>query len=200
MENVLDLINGLGAAPLLMRIALPLLIFLARFVDVSLGTLRIIALSRGNRYLAPLLGFVEVFIWIMVVSQIIKSANDIWSYLAYSAGFAAGNFAGMFLENKLAMGTVIIRTILPIKPKDLICTLHESGYGTTCVQGEGYQSEVFLLYTIIKRRDLKHVVGVIHQHFPKAFITIEELRSVEAGIFPTRQTSNLQRSILGRKK
>ena len=200
MENIGALLNDPQIQSLFARIGLPLLIFFARLVDVSLGTLRIIALSRGNRYLAPLVGFVEVFIWIVAVSQIIKISNDIWSYLAYAAGFAAGNFAGMYLENKLALGTVIIRTILPDNAQVLVSALHQAGFGVTCVKGQGYQSDVTLLYTVNKRRDLPQVVDLIHQHYPKAFITIEELRAVEAGIFPARQGSHLNRSIQGLKK
>jgi len=75
--------------------ALPLLVFFARVVDVTLGTLRIIFTSRGKRHLAPLLGFVEVFIWVSVIAEITKGAHNIVAYLAYAGGFAVGNYVGM---------------------------------------------------------------------------------------------------------
>ncbi len=71
-------------------VILPFLVFFARIADVTLGTLRIIFTSRGRRNLAPLLGFVEVFIWIVVVRQIVKNAHSLTAYIGYAAGFAAG--------------------------------------------------------------------------------------------------------------
>ncbi|HEX2991004.1 MAG TPA: DUF5698 domain-containing protein, partial [Anaerolineales bacterium] len=85
-------------------VILPLIIFLTRVLDVTLGTLRIIFISRGRKYLAPLLGFIEVLIWITVVSQIIGGASNFAAYFAYAAGFAVGNYVGMWIEERLAIG------------------------------------------------------------------------------------------------
>ncbi len=76
-------------------IALPIFIFFARILDVTLGTMRIISLSRGWKRLAPLLGFVEVFIWVVAISQLVRNLTHFSSYLAYAAGFSAGNYIGM---------------------------------------------------------------------------------------------------------
>lgn len=165
---------------------LPVLIFFARVVDVSLGTLRIIFTSRGKRYIAPLFGFVEVFIWVVAMGQIMKNVNNITAYLAYAAGFAAGNFVGMYIEDKLALGTLIVRIILKDDPSELTGRLHEAGYGTTCVDAHGATGSVTLIYTIVKRRDFQAVVDIIHKLHPKAFLAVEEVRSTQEGIFPPR--------------
>ncbi|HZU85867.1 MAG TPA: DUF2179 domain-containing protein, partial [Anaerolineaceae bacterium] len=65
--------------------------------------------------------------------------------------------------------------------------LQQAGYGVTTMQGEGATSPVTMVYTVIKRKDLPGVVGIIHQTHPKAFLTIEQLRSAEEGIFPPRR-------------
>jgi len=110
-------------------IVLPLFIFFARILDVSLGTVRIISLSRGRRILAPLLGFVEVFIWIVAIGQIVRNLNNIACYFAYAAGFAAGNFIGLLIEEKLAIGMLAVRIFI-VKKEDLLAdSLHEAGYG-----------------------------------------------------------------------
>ena len=163
---------------------LPLLIFVARVIDVGLGTLRIIFTARGKRQLAPLLGFVEVFIWVAVISQMVRGVNHVIAYLAYAAGFAAGNYVGMWIENRLALGTVVLRIILAQGGDQLADTLHEAGYGVTRVDGHGANGAVKLIYTIVRRKDLPGVLQVIHQTTPKAFIAIEEVRSTEQGIFP----------------
>lgn len=187
---------------LIQYIGLPGLVFLARVIDVSLGTLRIIFISRGKKFLAPLLGFVETFIWIVAVSQIIRNIQDVWSYVGYAGGFATGTIVGMWIEDRLAIGTLILRTILPGDVSDLRERLHSSGFGVTCVAGRGAQSDVTLVYTIIKRKDLQEVVAIIHQLHPQAFISIEELRAAEKGVFPPESSRRRlgRYRLLGKKK
>ncbi len=165
-------------------VILPVLIFLARIIDVSLGTMRIIFTSRGLRKLAPLLGFIEVFIWIIATSQLVKHAQSVVAYLGYAAGFAAGNYVGMYLENRLALGTVTLRAIIRRDPAELIERLHDSGFGITIVDGQGSTGEVKIIYTTIKRRDLPAVTAIFHETLPGAFLSIEEVRSTEQGVFP----------------
>ena len=128
-------------------VGLPLLIFLARVFDVTLGTLRIIFTSRGLRNLAPVLGFVETFVWIVAVSSLVKHAQNLAAYVGYASGFAMGTLVGMFLENKLAIGTVTVRAIIRRDPKELIETLHDAGFGVTAVDGHGSEGMVKIVYT-----------------------------------------------------
>jgi uncharacterized protein YebE (UPF0316 family) len=179
-------------------VVLPLLVFGARVLDVTLGTMRIIYISRGKRNLAPVLGFIEVFIWIAMVSQIVHSANNIIAYLAYAAGFAAGNYVGMLIEDRLALGTLIIRVFVPAQASELVANLRVAGYGVTTVEGEGLSGPVTLVYTIVKRRNLAEVLAVIHQTHPHAFLSIEDLRSTQEGFFP-RSTRQNDRGLWGRK-
>ncbi len=172
-------------------VILPLIVFAARICDVTLGTIRIIFLSRGRKYLAPLLGFVEVFIWITIVSQIVRGAQNLVAYLAYAAGFAVGNFAGMLIEEKLAIGTLVVRAFLSKDGKSLIARLHSDGYGVTHVDGHGANGPVQVVYTVVLRKELPEVINIIQETHPKAFFTVEELRSVQQGIFPVRSSPRL---------
>jgi uncharacterized protein YebE (UPF0316 family) len=179
-------------------IGLPLLVFFARVVDVTLGTLRIIFTARGKKVLAPLLGFVEVFIWVSVIAQITKGAHNVVAYLAYAGGFATGNYIGMFIEDKLAMGMLVVRAIIPGSVHELTKSLHEKGYGVTRVDAHGSQGPVNLIYTIVMRKNLPEVAGIIQESHPTAFFTVEELRSAEHGVFP-RPLSSPQDMLFRRK-
>ena len=179
-------------------IILPLMVFFARITDVSLGTIRIIFTSRGKKRVAPLLGFVEVFIWVSVISEITRGAHNVIAYLAYAAGFATGTFIGMLIEERLAIGTLVIRAFLPLDHIGLVDELRTGGYGVTCVDAQGAKGPIKLVYTVVSRKDLPDVVGIIHNTYPKAFFTVEELRSVAQGIFPTRPAIR-QDFLFGRK-
>jgi len=167
-------------------VVLPILIFLARVTDVSLGTLRIIFIARGRRKLAPLLGFFEVLIWIVVVSQVMQNLHSPLSFIAYAAGFATGNYVGMRIEDKLAIGTLIVRVIVPQEASRLMTRLHDAGYGVTSIDAHGSTGEVTLVYTVVKRKDLYDVMTIIQDTYPKAFTSVEEVRSTHEGIFPAR--------------
>ena len=85
-------------------VLLPVLIFLARVLDVSFGTIRIIFISRGQKLLAPLIGFFEILIWLVAIGKVMQNLGNVYCHIAYAGGFAAGNFTGMWIEEKLAMG------------------------------------------------------------------------------------------------
>jgi uncharacterized protein YebE (UPF0316 family) len=179
-------------------VILPFIVFFARVVDVSLGTLRIIFTSRGKKNIAPLLGFVEVFIWIVVVAQIVKNAHSITAYIGYAAGFAVGTYIGIRIEERLALGTLVLRIILPQGGEELAQSLREAGFGVTMVNGEGATGEVKLLYSVVKRKDLGRAAGIIQNVNPQAFFSVEEVRLANQGIFPSKaQVSEGQ--VAGRK-
>lgn len=178
-------------------IVLPLLIFLARVADVTLGTLRIIFVSRGKRHLAPILGFFEVLIWVVAIGQLVQNLGSVTSYLGYAAGFAAGNFVGMWIEDRLAIGTLVVRAILATGGDAVMQCLHDAGYGVTSVDGQGVNGPVKLVYAVVKRKHVKDVTRIIHSISPKAFLTIEDVRSAEEGVFPGKPL-NAERQYLKR--
>ncbi len=171
---------------LYLYLILPLLILIARVIDVSLGTMRIIFVSKGNRIVAPILGFFEVFIWIIAIGQIMGNINNFACYFGYAAGFALGNYVGLRLEDHLALGNLLIRIISQKDANILIKNLNEKGYGATMVEGEGSLGKVQLIYSIVKRENLPKVIEIINEFNPKSFYSIEDIRKVSAGIFPSK--------------
>ena len=69
-------------------VILPVMIFCARICDVTMGTIRVIFISKGIRYLAPVIGFFEVIIWLLAIGQVMNNLTNAVSYIAYGAGFA----------------------------------------------------------------------------------------------------------------
>ena len=173
-------------------IVLPMLIFLARICDVSIGTLRIIFVSKGKKNIAPVLGFFEVLIWITAISKIMQNLDNYVNYVAYAAGFATGNFVGMIIEEKLAMGIQMIRVFANERGLELVQILNINGFGATSVEAHGAKEKVHLVYSIVHRNELEKVLKLIDNFNPKAFFTIEDVKSVNEGIFnPRRQNSIL---------
>lgn len=164
-------------------VVLPLLIFLARALDVSLGTIRIVFVSKGLKYLAPVVGFFEVIIWLLAIRVIMHNLNNVACYIAYGAGFAMGTFIGIQIERKLAIGTSIIRVITQKDATELVSYLREKGYGVTCLDAQGKGGIVHVVYLIIRRCDFEIVVDTIQKYNPNAFYTVEDVNAVSKGTF-----------------
>lgn len=177
--------------PIFTWVILPLLIFIARVCDVTLGTIRIIFVAKGKKYIAPMLGFFEALIWLTAMGQIMQNLTNVAAYLAYAGGFAMGNFVGILIEEKLAMGILIVRIITVKDATELIKHLGARGYGVTCVDAMGSTGPVKLIYTIIKRKNYSDVVSIIKEFNPKAFYSIEDARMAYEGIFPVVPKTHL---------
>lgn len=165
-------------------VVIPILIFVARLVDVGLGTIRIIMLNRGRRAIAPILGFVEVLVWLIAIRQIFQHLDNIAAFFGYACGFAAGTVVGMVIEDKLALGMVAVRVITAEDARDLIVRMSESDFGVTSFAAEGVNGKVRLLFTITRRKQLDRVLEIIRDTHPRAFITVSDVRSVSEGVFP----------------
>ncbi len=172
-------------------ILMPILIFLARICDVSIGTMRIIFVSKGKRNIAPILGFFEVLIWITAISKIMENLDHYINFIAYAAGFATGNFVGMIIEEKLAMGILMVRVFAYEKGNEMVQNLNEQGFGATVVEAHGAREKIDLIYSIVKRNELSHVLSIITNLNPKAFYTIEDVKSVNEGIFTPKKPNSI---------
>jgi uncharacterized protein YebE (UPF0316 family) len=172
-------------------VVMPVLIFLARICDVSIGTMRIIFVSKGKKNIAPVLGFFEVLIWIIAISKIMQNLDNYVNYVAYAAGFATGNFVGMIIEEKLAMGIQMIRVFTNEKGMDLVKILNSNGFGATTVEAHGAKEKVHLVYSIVHRNELEKVLDIINEYNPRAFFTIEDVKAVNEGIFNPRKQNSI---------
>ena len=176
-------------------VIVPLLIFSARVCDMSLDTIRVIFMSKGIQYLPAVIGFFEVIIWLVAIGQVMNNLTNAVCYIAYGAGFATGTFIGMAIEERLSLGLTSVRVITKEDPVELMKFLRSNNYGVTSINGEGGTGKVKMVFTIIKRQDLNHVIGIIKDFHPNAFYSIEEVKSVAEGVFPERNSHRFFRWI-----
>lgn len=164
-------------------VILPVLIFFARILDQSIGTMRLIFLSKGMKSIAPFLGFFEVIIWLLAIGQIMQHLDNWLCYVAYGAGFAMGNFIGITLEERLSIGTSIIRVILSSQSPELIAALKLHNFGLTILDADGSKGKVKILFSIIRRKEIPAFLKTLHDHHPTAFYTIEDVKAAKEGVF-----------------
>jgi uncharacterized protein YebE (UPF0316 family) len=170
---------------------LPLVIFVAEMCVVTLNTLRTIFVARGYKVLAPLLGFFEVLIWLFAITKVMQNLDKATCAIAFALGFTLGNFLGLLIEKKLALGMAIVRIITNRPVHALMDQLRAAQFGVTSIEGRGATGPVQIVMTVVKRRQLEEVFDLIEAHHPGAFYAVDELQSASDGVFPERKSGAL---------
>lgn len=163
---------------------LPAFIFLAEMTVITLATLRTIFVARGMKLLAPVLGFFEVSIWLFAIGEVMKNLSDFRCSLAFAGGFTLGNFLGILIEQALALGSVVVRTITPREVGPLAAELRAAGYGVTVLEGNGASGAVHMIFTVVPRRELAAVLAILKRFDREVFYTIDALQAAAAGVSP----------------
>lgn len=166
-------------------VVMPLIIFCARIIDMTLGTMRIIAVNRGLKKIAPLIGFFEVMTWIVVVRQVIVEMNNPLWFIAYGLGFAAGNYVGIFMSEKMSMTNVLVRIMTQSDSKKLIKNLEKEGYKVTVIKTQYKNHEGSMMFTNVHSSELDETIKIIKKHNPNAVYSVEDVRRVSNELFRT---------------
>jgi len=177
-------------------VIMPILIFFARISDQTIGTLRLMYVSKGIKNLATFLGFLESLIWLLAVSQIFKHLDNPLNYVAYAGGYAMGNYIGIYLEGRLSIGNVIVRVVPKKDTTELLSYLRANNFGVTAVDGEGMLGKVKVLFSVVKRKELNHFIEIVNRYNPNAFYSIEDVKVVSQSI--QENDKNIKKKSIGR--
>jgi uncharacterized protein YebE (UPF0316 family) len=178
---------------------LPLVIFLARIADVTLGTLRTLAVVRGRTFVASLLGFVEVSIWIVVITKVIQSLDNPFNMLGWALGFATGNGVGILIERRLAMGHLVLRIISRDLGPQVAAAIRERGLRVVEFPGHEPDGGVELLYIVLERARDREVRRIARGLDPQCLIVTEDVRGLEPALRPFATPRTGWRAIAKRK-
>lgn len=133
---------------------------------------------NGARKLAPVVGFFEALIWLIAIGQIMQNLTNVYSYLAYAAGFATGTYVGMYIEEKIAIGRMIVRIITRSSTDEFTEWLRVKGYRFNTVNAEDNEGDTNILFTVVKRTHLESLLSAIRYFQPEAFYTVEGVKRV----------------------
>lgn len=175
-------------------------VFFARVIDVTMGTLRTISIVNGRTKTAFALGFVEISVWIYVISHVLdKIMNRPVLGLFYALGFSTGNAVGIMVERRIAFGSIALRAIVPGCGKNVADKLRNTGYMVTTFAGEGLAGPVTELYIVCRKKDSADIVGKIKETAPKAFFITEQAYVMKRELQPFMQQPTGWRAILKKK-
>lgn len=156
-------------------------IFFSRVVDVGLGTIRVQLIVRRRKYLAALIGFVEIVIYILIVSQVLKDIRNWLNVLAYAGGFAIGTLLGIFLSERMTRGVVEVTVITRGPWHNVETAVREAGFALTRHSGVGREGRVEVLNVVCSARDLSRLVSAVSGADRDAFLYTRELAGLRGG-------------------
>jgi len=159
----------------------------------------IILVSKGSKLLAPVLGFFEVIIWLLAISQVMQHLSNVACYIAYGLGFATGNYVGVTIEEKLAIGLQAIRFITKDTVDILTMALRDEGYGATVIEAKGGKGKVNIIFSIVPRKNIDSVLTLAREIDPNVFVSVQDIRSVKSGFIPSKRTITKWRKLAKKK-
>lgn len=173
-------------------VILPLLIFVARICDVSMETIRVIYISRGIKFLAPIIAFFEIVIWLLAMEVIMQDLYNVANFIAFALGFATGTYVGLVIEERLSIGMVILRIITTGESEGEITRFLEAEHcGATRLDAQGSRGTVKMIISLVNRADVPRITEFIRTVNPHAFFSIEDVRYVNEGVFRSQEPGML---------
>lgn len=161
-----------------------LMIFALRVCDMSLDTIRVLFVVRGRKPIAWVLGFFQSLIFIIAISRVLTTGGtDFLSVLGYAAGFATGNVVGMLIEERMAIGHILVTVISSNRGAAITDTLRQAGYAVTEIAGRGKDGMVTVLHCSVLRKQVDEIDTLVLKTDPTAFVTTEDVRPVRRGFW-----------------
>lgn len=161
-------------------------IFFVRIIDVSLGTVRTIITVKGRRTLASMVGFIEVFVWFIIVKEALNTTEtSIWIAIAYSFGFATGTYIGSVLSDIFISGTLGVQIVTSNQNNEVIERIRNEGYGVSVVDVRGKEDHInkYMLFIEIDKKRINSLKTLIKKLDSKAFMVVNETKYVHNGYF-----------------
>ena len=163
-------------------------IFVARLIDVSLGTFRTINTVKGKNFIAALIGLIEISVWFLVVKEALNTTNNSYFIvLSYALGFSVGTYIGGKISSLFIKSNLEVQVILTNKNDELINKLRKNGYGLTIIEAKGNNNNKYMLYIQIKDNSFNNLKNIIKTNDPKALIAVNETKYIENGYFNTNK-------------
>ena len=160
-----------------------LLIFVAKVIEVTIGTMRIILISKGYSKQGTALAVVEILLWVFIASTVIQGVSEApIKGLIYSVGFALGVYVGSKIENRLAVGKILIQVISDKAGADMIVRiLRANGHGATSLDAQGRDSDRTVLMVFASRKNKQCIINLINDADVDALVVANEVSIVSGG-------------------
>jgi len=170
-------------------VLLYIIIFIAKIIEVTIGVLRMVLITKGERKLATVIAFFEIVIWLLVVSTVLVDiTEDPFKVLAYAAGFAFGQMFGSLLEDKIALGNIRVEIIADEDIGiELANHLRDNKFGVTTIEASGMTHKKMIIFLYAARKQMKNILNLCNEVSKDLVITVDDIRPLAGGYYKIRK-------------
>ena len=158
-----------------------LMIFVIRMLSIAVSTVRVLIMGRASPIFVAVLAFIEALSFALTFGQVAANLSNVWNLGAYSLGYAAGTWVGTLIEERFIKGYVSVHIVSMAKSLPIAEAVRAAGFGATRTSGEGARGTVGVVRAVVNRRDAAKIVELVEHIDPKAFVTVEQTRSISRG-------------------
>ncbi len=167
-------------------VAVYLMIFFGKILEVTIGTLRMVMINRGERGKGSVVAFFEITLWLFITGTVLSGFIenlDVIRWLVFAVAFALGNYLGSWLEGKLAFGLSSIQVIVPCDASctPLVTELRDAGFAVTVLEGQGKDGPREVLILHMKRKRIPAAINIVKTRLKNAMITVNDVRVANGG-------------------
>lgn len=159
-------------------------IFFGKILEVTVSTLRLVLINRGEKIKGTIIAFFDIIIWLFITGTVLQGfQEDFMRVVVFALAFAIGNYLGSTLEEKLAFGLCSIQLIVPEgkQSDELVEELRENGFAVTIIEGKGKDGYREIMYLHLTRKRIPDAVRIIKTYVENAVIVINDVKSVRGG-------------------
>lgn len=164
-------------------ILMVLIIFSINIIYVTFFTLRMILTLKGFRYIAALISVVEVLVYIVGLGLVLDNLNEIQNLVAYALGYGTGVIIGTKIEEKMALGYIMVNVITTNTETNMSEILREEGYGVTNWDAHGLDGDRMAMQILTPRKYELKLYTKLKEIDPKVFIIAYEPKSIHGGFW-----------------
>lgn len=177
-----------------------LVVFFARIVDVTVGTIRIISIVNGRMKTAFILGFIEVSIWLLVISTVLEKINQSPVIAVfYALGYASGNVVGILIEKRISLGNSLLRIISLERGLELATEFKRQGFQVMSYDGIESDRAFKEIEIPCRRKDIDRLVEIARKIEPDAYFVTANIGVGPKIRHPAMQPPSGWRAIFKRK-
>jgi len=164
-------------------------ILIAKIIEVSLGTIRTVLITKGERKIGSIIGIFEITIWIIVASSVLTGLmQDPWKAVFYALGFSLGNYFGSMIEERIGLGlSEIVVIVKQEHGAELADFLREQDFAVTVIEGDGKHKPRNMLFLFTPRKRVRDALKLIKAQQPNAVITVSDTKPLYGGYGLTKK-------------
>ena len=160
------------------------IIFFGKILEVTVSTIRMVLINRGERVKGTMVAFFDSVLWLLITGTVLDGfQDDPMRMVVFALAFAVGNYMGSWFEDKLAFGLSSVQVIVPEGPQsvELADSLRKDNFAVTVVKGTGRNGNRDILMLHLKRKRIAEAVTLVNTMLPGAVVVDNDSKIISGG-------------------